>query len=170
MKDNELLIIISVLLQYPDNQLVVFCKNEGISDIDDLDILNKINYFLDYFNNRTIAELQQIYVDTFDFNEDINLYITYSKDIDAKERSDKLIQLKDFYRKNDLLIDSEELPDYFPLMLEFMSIVEIDVAKELFKQHLESIYLLKTKLKDINSPYEKLIDASILIINNLRID
>ncbi len=168
MRDNELLIITSVLLQYPDNELVDFCKDEGISDIDNLDILNKINYFLDYFNNQTLEKLQQNYVDTFDFNDEINLYLTYSKEIDDKERGEKLIQLKNFYRENGLLIDTDELPDYYPLMLEFMSIVEVNVVKELFEQYIESIDDLKINLKGINSPYEKLIDASILIISNLK--
>lgn len=168
MRDNGLLKVISVLLQYPDEELIVFCKDEGIPDIGDLDILNKINYFLDYFNNHTLEELQENYVETFDFNDEVNLYLTFSKDIDDKERSDKLVLHKEFYRKNDLIIDSNELPDYYPLILEFMSIIEISVVKELFEQHFESINRLKNKLKTIHSPYEKLIDASIMMINNLK--
>lgn len=166
MKDNELLIILSVLLQYPDNELIEFCKNEQISDIDDPNILNSINYFLDYINNKSLEELQKYYVQTFDFDEDINLYLSYSKDIDDKERGGKLLQLKKFYRDSGFLIDTDELPDYYPLMLEFMSIVNMNTTKELFSHYLEEINNLKIKLNKINSPYEKLIDASITIIVN----
>lgn len=72
----------------------------------------------------SLDEIQQVYTQTFDFDRDTNLYMTYFKFEEQKERGQMLAKLKVLYEMFGLKMPDNELSDYLPLMLEFLYAAE----------------------------------------------
>lgn len=72
----------------------------------------------------SLDDIQQVYTQTFDFDRDTNLYMTYFKFEEQKERGQMLAKLKVLYEMFGLKMPDNELSDYLPLMLEFLYAAE----------------------------------------------
>ena len=73
--------------------------------------------------------LQQHYVETFDLHKRCGLYLTFYGEGDKRARGAALLRLKRLYRAAGLPLESSELPDYLPVMLEFAAARPTDRAK-----------------------------------------
>lgn len=166
MGNNELLHLISMLLQYPDQEIINMSLDE-LDGVKKQDAVTKIKDFHSYLQANSLEELTDSYVRTFDFSEKTNLYLTYSKLKDEKERGSILVKLKEIYRDEGFVLDSEELPDYLPLLLEFISIAKSETVKSLVPQFVEPIEEIKDGLQCINSPYTGLLEASLIIFKEI---
>jgi len=166
MNAKELFKLISLLLQYPDEDIYQIDISNEIVDLKDKQIRKNLLEFEKYFKNASKAELQEQYVETFDFNDETNLFLTYSKLKDEKERGQVLVELKNMYAKEGLYLDNEELPDYLPLFLEFISVANDEAVLDLlhrFKGMIEHMY---KKLLEDKSPYAYLMKALLLEIDH----
>ncbi|OEG00027.1 nitrate reductase molybdenum cofactor assembly chaperone [Vulcanibacillus modesticaldus] len=167
MENREILRLISLLLQYPEPEWVAALLEDDLLEIADNDIHAKIKKFLEYLRQHSIDEIQEKYVQTFDFNEKTNLYLTYAIKKDEKERGELLISLKKIYEDHGLEMDPEELPDYLPLILEFISIADEVTTEKLIEQFSEPINQLQLELSKTKSPYAELLSACQLTISKV---
>lgn len=165
MENKSVLQLISILLHYPGEEIIA--EADYSFKLENEEVAKRINSFLNYLSNNTLEQLTQNYVHTFDFNEKTNLYLTYSKLKDEKERGNILVKLKEIYRDEGFEIESEELPDYYPLFLEFLSVASDETVKHLIEQFKESIEEINAELRNNNSPYTELIEATLLIFDEL---
>jgi len=164
MENKELLRLISRLLLYPQEEMLTV-------NLSDYHFRNKeterrIMDFIEYLQGKPLSELQKNYVNTFDFNEKTNLYLTYSKLKEEKDRGQVLLKLKQIYQNEGLLMESAELPDYLPLVLEFIAIAKEEISAQLFKQLQGTIQTLKNELEAIKSPYTGLIDSILITMDS----
>ncbi|MFV9510104.1 nitrate reductase molybdenum cofactor assembly chaperone [Tepidibacillus sp. LV47] len=169
MGNREILHLISILLQYPDPEWFEADLERGINDLSDLnpEIYEKLRSFFQFIRQTTIDKLQDLYVQTFDFNEKTNLYLTYSKMKEEKKRGVVLAELKQFYEQAGFIMETDELPDYFPLFLEFITVAKDEEIKKLLAAFLPAIETLKDELLAINSPYANLVEASLFILHQM---
>ena len=125
-----------------------------------------VQTYWDQMHQYTMDEIKEIYTKTFDFQKDCALYMTYFKFEDAKERGQMLAKLKILYEMFGLQMPDEELPDYLPLMCEFLYAAEWKGdphAAENFKMLIMvledgTFHLLKA-LEKLESPYFHLVKA-----------
>jgi nitrate reductase delta subunit len=68
-----------------------------------------------------VAKLEERYVATFDFNEAAALYLTAHELGDSRRRGQALVELRTLLRASGFEEATEELPDYLPLLLEFLA-------------------------------------------------
>jgi nitrate reductase molybdenum cofactor assembly chaperone NarJ/NarW len=68
----------------------------------------------------SFEQIEEMYVQTFDFQKDTTLYMTFYKYEDSRERGALLVRLKQAYELFGLAIEGTELSDYLPLMCEFL--------------------------------------------------
>lgn len=128
-------------------------------------ISENMNRFFDYISELTLLQQQEYYVQTFDFSKKTPLHMTYVKYEDAKERGQILVQLKLMYTMCGLELDSKELSDYLPLMLEFLANGEWIHNNRLQKWQLifaiveDGTYFLQEELKQKDNPYQYVIQA-----------
>lgn len=112
----------------------------------------------------SLEQLQELYVETFDFQRKSTLYMTYFKYEDSKERGAMLAELKSIYQLYGLDMMNEELPDYLPLMLEFLYAMD-GLTGEQAQGHLGKViavledgtYHLVKALEQYKSPYHPLL-------------
>ena len=166
MNTKELFKLISLLLQYPDGDICQIDISDEITDVKDKQIRKNLLAFEEYFKNTSQAQLQEQYVETFDFNDETNLFLTYSKLKDEKERGQVLVELKNMYAKEGLYLDDEELPDYLPLFLEFISVANDEAALDLLHRFKGMIEHMHKKLLEDKSPYAYLMKALLLEIDH----
>ncbi|AYU56010.1 nitrate reductase molybdenum cofactor assembly chaperone [Staphylococcus debuckii] len=112
----------------------------------------------------TLTEIKQLYTDTFDFNKQAPLYMTYNKFDTQKERGQMLAKLKVLYEMFGLEMVDNELSDYLPLMLEFLYVAQWqndDRAEDNIEFVImvieDGTYAMLQQLIEIDSPYAPLI-------------
>lgn len=79
-----------------------------------------VQQFWNLMHEYSMEQLEELYVQTFDFQKDSTLYMTYYKFEDTKERGQMLAKLKILYQMFGLDMPEHELSDYLPLMCEFI--------------------------------------------------
>lgn len=166
MDDHQLVFkLSSIFLQYPNKD---WFQNEEIEklifQLEDLTIRRLLMKFFNYTKEVDFYELCENYSQTFDFSDNAPLYLTYKKYGDSPERGPALVKLKQEFANNDYFVKDDELPDFYPLVLEFASLREGDEANHILMKHKEAIDVVETHLAEIDSPYQFVVKASNAII------
>ncbi|MBS4216810.1 nitrate reductase molybdenum cofactor assembly chaperone [Bacillus sp. FJAT-49711] len=76
--------------------------------------------FWEMVHEYSLEELEELYVETFDFQKKSTMYMTFVKFEDSKERGQMLARLKVLYEMYGLEMPNSELSDYLPLICEFI--------------------------------------------------
>ena len=136
--------VCSVLLDYPTEELV--------SSLDELEALvaddPHLVPLIDHMRERTLAELQQDYVATFDHTRKCALYLTYFAYGDTRRRGAALVAFKEAYRRGGVEWSEEhgELPDHLCAVLQFGATVDVAIARQLLEDHRAGVEMLRIAL------------------------
>ncbi len=109
--------------------------------------------FLDYLDKSSPLALQEGYTRTFDLNPDLCLNLTYHRWGDDKKRSSALVELKKMFRDAGFDVLGTELPDYLPIVLEFLSVCTENASLSIYDQYADQVSLIASRLRDMQSPY-----------------
>ena len=129
-----------------------------------------------FLEENTISD--ESYIDLFELDPQCALYLGSHKYDEPKmcanaavsDRNKYMIELKAIYKHFRKIPDERELPDYLPLMIDFLSLtIELkddSVRGKFIKEYLlPFLPLIHSKLKELKTPYVYLIDALDKIIN-----
>ncbi len=152
-KQKAILVMASRCLDYPTVELLNMKPDfqEIIENVFEGD--NEIKEaFLPLFRF-TIREIQELYVETFDLKSKINLYLTAHELGDSNRRGAALVKLQKMINQAGFERNSEELVDYIPMLLEFLTVAPKHVELERLKRRLSVVltYILENLNK--NNPY-----------------
>jgi nitrate reductase delta subunit len=98
-------------------------------------------------------------VQTFDLGKRSALYLTFYSAGDRRDRGLVLLRLKRLYRAAGLPLESSELPDYLPVMLEFAAAAAPDHAELVLSEQRAALELILLSLREHHSPYADVLDA-----------
>ena len=87
--------------------------------------------FVEHVAQTSLLELEQEYVQTFDMVPEHSLHLTHHLFGDDRGRGPALVDLGEHYKGMGLEAKEGELPDYLPLILEYVSTLD-EVAAQLF--------------------------------------
>jgi nitrate reductase delta subunit len=144
--------VLSVLLQYPDERLL-----EGVDELRAAARDERVAVFVDELGRVPLRELQDEYVQTFDFDRRASLYLTYHTHGDRRQRGLELVRLKRRFAEAGLELSDRELPDYLPALLEFASLV--DGGDALLAELRPSLELVRARLHERGSRWAPLLDV-----------
>lgn len=102
---------------------------------------------------------QADYVKTFDLVPEHSLHLTHHVFGDDKNRGPALIDLSEIYKSYGLQHDEHEIPDFLPLMLEFVSQLEPDEARLFLSDAVRILASLADRLAQAESPYAPLLQV-----------
>lgn len=166
--------MMSFLLQYPDAQ---WQEQADEMFVDWSELLQDENderaEQLRGFSNDCISEFVGMeaevvtanYVKTFDFSKKTNLYLTYGQLGEERERGPALLKLKQIYEEEDMLLTSEELPDFLPLVLEYVAVAEENKGISLLISFRKALESLSEALIAANSPYRHVLSGVLLLLD-----
>lgn len=163
--------LLAELLDYPSEQLIADLREliaehgdvAGLLEAVDREHLfprderEKITLFIDWLLAQDAMEVQSSYVQTFDMVPEHSLHLTHHLFGDDKNRGPALIDLSEYYKSYGLQHEESEIPDYLPLMLEFVSMLEDNEARIFLEDAAKVFRVLAGNLEKANSPYAALI-------------
>lgn len=100
---------------------------------------------------------EEDYVRTFDMVPEHSLHLTHHLIGEDKNRGPALIDLTEFYKEYGIEITEKELPDYLPLMLEFVSLLDEEEGKMFLSRWNKVLRQLEANLAEAGSPYAELV-------------
>lgn len=157
----ELFTLASLLLQYPDAELLA-AASELVAAAGELpesvgrDDLVALALLL---ASQPAIESQRRYVETFDLRRKASLDLTYYLHGDTRKRGLALLTLKQRYRAQGFSVSSAVLPDHLPVVLEFAAAAGPGAGEAPLRQHRAGIALLAASLHESRSPYAAVLDA-----------
>lgn len=157
---NLIFKLISTLLCYP-SEAQQAALSELRTAVEEVPVLkahaSSFNKVLDYLDSRDLITLQEEYVAFFDRNRSHALYLFEHLHGEDRDRGSAMVDLLEAYRGHGFDISANELPDYLPLLLEFMAQVDEDVALSMLSDAIHVINHLGNKLHANHVPYAPLL-------------
>lgn len=155
--------ILSVLLDYPEQELIDHLPEirDAIARNHDINAVEKesVRKFLDHLADTPLTELQAAYVKTFDLTPEHSLHLTHHLfgDDNDRNRGPALIDLGELYKDYGVKTLTNELPDYLPLVLEFVAGLDGNEATVFLSDASKILGVLAGNLDKAGSPYAPLL-------------
>ncbi|HEY9400085.1 MAG TPA: nitrate reductase molybdenum cofactor assembly chaperone, partial [Luteimonas sp.] len=119
----SLLKLLGVLIDYPDDALWLH-RHELLQAIDDAALPAPRKAALRQFAvdllDEDPLEAQDTWLSTFDRGRAMSLLLFEHIHGESRDRGQAMVDLVEAYRKNGYEIAARELPDYLPLLLEYL--------------------------------------------------
>lgn len=116
-----------------------------------------------------LYDLQERYVELFDKTRRHSLHLFEHIHGESRDRGQAMVDLVEHYRRGGLLIAANELPDFIPLFLEFLSARPLDEARGLLKETAHIFSLLEERLAKRNGGYAAVFAAALSIVNETAV-
>lgn len=159
-QERAILAIASRLLTYPnesfkDDQMEIkICMTDNISSPEIAEDLKKAILPLE---SLTLQDLQELYVATFDLRSKLGLYLTAHELGDSSKRGAALIKLQKLVNEAGFERVEGELADYIPMLLELLSIAELDAQYERLQRRLAvAVQRMVNNIEEEN-PFSKIL-------------
>jgi len=153
--------ILARLIDYPTAEMM-----ENLSEVRELvdadsTIANSekeaINEFVSWMGEQDLLRIQENYVNTFDMVPEHDLHLTHHIFGDDRGRGPALVDLSEHYKAAGLEVAEKEIPDFLPLILEYVSTLDDMGARVFLGDAAKVITVLAANLEKAESPYAKLI-------------
>ena len=153
--------IVSLLLQYPDEGFAraLPLLETSIAQLPDSSARDKLVQFISYLQATPLLRLQENYTETFDINPSTCLNLTYHLLGDSEKRGNVMAGLQQIYHEAGYETIAGELPDYLPLILEFLSERPESDGAEILWSYIDAAEKPAGSLKDSGNPYSLLLDV-----------
>ena len=161
--------VLSALLEYPGQEFeqvlqeseAFLSSPEGLRQPG----VELVRGVIEWMRHSDPMELQQIYVQTFDLTSAHTLHLTaHLLEEQDRRRGPALIRLKQHYDVSGLRLNTGELPDYLPAVLEFAATLGEESALCILEQAEDALTILENSLRESGSKYSPLLTAICLAI------
>ncbi|WP_043766090.1 nitrate reductase molybdenum cofactor assembly chaperone [Algiphilus aromaticivorans] len=157
------LLVLSRLMGYPD-EAVAAGVAEMRAVLDEEGVLPAqaragVEAVLQRLETTPLLDLQEEYVATFDRGRALSLHLFEHVHGESRDRGQAMVELMQHYAAHGLELGARELPDYLPLMLEFLSTQPPEQTQELLGDAMPAIVLLGARLREQDSIHARLFEA-----------
>ncbi len=165
--------LLGLLLTYPEgtvysesNKLLQTLRSESLLPEK---FIKKVETFLTTQKAQDLMTAQEDYVETFDRGRAHCLHLFEHIHGESRDRGQAMVNLSETYAAKGLYIDNNELPDYLPLFMEYLSRCEFQDATKLLGEAIDVIAAIGAKLKKNKSPYADIF-TSIEVLSAVKAD
>jgi nitrate reductase delta subunit len=113
---------------------------------------------------------EERYVELFDRGRATSLHLFEHVHGEGRERGDAMVELKAIYEQAGLRLRPDELPDYLPAMLEYLSCRDIAETREMLGDCAHILRAVGEALMARGSPYSSVLAALLGIIGAAGLD
>ncbi|HJV82791.1 nitrate reductase molybdenum cofactor assembly chaperone [Noviherbaspirillum sp.] len=151
--------VLSALLLYPEQGLI-----DSLGELESIlektpELHAPLRPLFAYLAQEELIALQENYVATFDRNPSHSLHLFEHIHGESRDRGQAMVDLMEEYKKHGLEMVGDDLPDYVPLFLEFLSQLDKDEAERLLSDAVHVLAHVGRKLAANGSPYAGVFDA-----------
>lgn len=106
-----------------------------------------------------IYDLQEAYTELFDRTRSLSLNLYEHVHGESRDRGEAMVALAELYRAHDLHLSANELPDFLPVFLEFLSTLPPAQAASLLGEATHVLDAMGERLKTRGSAYRAIFGA-----------
>ena len=157
--------ILSLLLSYPSAELQEFLPEAEKELRKEVVLTNEktdeVLRFTHHFKKMDLTDWQAEYVQLFDYSRSASLHLFEHVKSESKDRGQAMVDMLGFYNENGLQLSANELPDYLPVFLEFLSVQTKNQAAGLLAEPVNIISRIHKALKEKKNMYRHILSAVI---------
>ena len=151
---------LSALLTYPSAELQQASGeiSEAIENEPAISmaVRDQLHHLLKELASDDLYDLQERYVLLFDHTRSLSLHLFEHVHGESRDRGQAMIDLKAQYEKAGLTPSANELPDFVPLFLEFLSTLPATEARDMLAQPAHIFAAMAERLRKRRSSYESI--------------
>jgi nitrate reductase delta subunit len=162
---------LSALLAYPTREftmaipeITAAIEAEGLVS---QEAMKQLHPLLADLSTQELYDLQERYVELFDKTRRHSLHLFEHIHGESRDRGQAMVDLVEHYQRGGLLIAANELPDFIPLFLEFLSARPLEEARGLLKETAHILSLLEERLAKRNGGYAAVFTAILSIVSEI---
>jgi nitrate reductase delta subunit len=152
---RNLLKLLSLCLGYPDQEVLEALPEmqAAAAGLGDPLARERLSHFMTLMKAQSLLKLQEHYTAVFDMNPSASLNLTYHLMGDREDRGRSLAELLEVYRQAGFEPAVNELPDFLPLLLEFIAESSPAEPHALILRCLATVPAVAGRLKENGSLY-----------------
>jgi nitrate reductase delta subunit len=159
---------LSALLAYPSEELVdalpdiatVFAAESRL----DGEQRRALASLVDWLGRSDLLDAQECYVGLFDRGRATSLHLFEHVHGDSRARGQAMVELQALYAKAGLRPSVNELPDYLPMMLEYLSLANENEARDMLGDCAHIVRAIGEALAGRGSRYAAVLSAILAIV------
>lgn len=154
---------LALLLTYPNRELQAFAP-EAVAVIEAEAMLSKplvqaLRKLAAEITGDDIYDLQERYTELFDRTRSLSLNLYEHVHGESRDRGEAMVALLELYRAQGLDLAANELPDFLPVFLEFLSTLPDAQAASLLGEATHVLDAMGERLKSRGSAYRAIFGA-----------
>lgn len=164
----------SVLLSYPGEEMrqalpeiaEIFASSALLEARERVDLLELI----DELGAGELLTVEEHYVDLFDRGRALSLHLFEHLHGDGRDRGTAMVELKALYAAAGFELSTSELPDYLPMVLEYLSQRDMAEARDMLADCSQILASIARSLIARQSRYAAIPQALLAIAGEKRVD
>lgn len=112
-----------------------------------------------YLQSTDIYTVQERYISLFDRSRTLSLHLYEHVHGESRDRGMAMVNLSELYQRHGFGIDASELPDYLPMLCEFLSQIAENEARAILAEAATVLEVLRQRLDKRESPYAAVLAA-----------
>ncbi|MGO9684396.1 MAG: nitrate reductase molybdenum cofactor assembly chaperone [Beijerinckiaceae bacterium] len=164
----------SALLSYPSEEMRqalpeiadVIHASQIVAPRERRDLLDLI----DELRGDDLLAVEERYVDLFDRGRALSLHLFEHLHGESRDRGEAMVELKQIYERAGFELSTRELPDYLPVVLEYLSCRDLAEARLMLADCAHILTTIGRSLVARRSRYAAVLQALIVIAGADRID
>jgi nitrate reductase delta subunit len=131
---------------------------------------SEIFALIDELGDEDLLAMEERYVDLFDRGRALSLHLFEHLHGDGRDRGEAMVELKQLYAAAGFELAARELPDYLPVVLEYLSHRDIAEARDMLADCAEILTAIGRSLVARRSRYAAVIQALLVMAGEQPID
>ena len=159
--------VLSAALSYPTAELQRYAR-QMLMALNDEQLLparhrGAVGMLIEDLAAVELLEAQSRYVDLFDRTRSLSLHMFEHVHGESRERGQAMVSLLERYQQAGLDVAGQELPDYIPLFLEFLSTLSAAEARTNLAETAHILAALGERLRKRDSAYGAVLEALVAL-------
>ena len=125
---------------------------------------------IDELGGLDLLTAEERYVDLFDRGRALSLHLFEHLHGESRDRGEAMVELRQLYEKAGFELSARELPDYLPVVLEYLSCRDLAEAREMLADCAHILATIGRSLVARRSRYAAVLQALIVIAGESPID
>lgn len=125
---------------------------------------------IDELGHDDLLVAEERYVDLFDRGRALSLHLFEHLHGESRDRGKAMVELKQLYEKAGFELSARELPDYLPVVLEYLSCRDLAEAREMLADCAHILTTIGRSLVARRSRYAAVLQALIVVAGESPID
>lgn len=165
---------LSALLSYPSEEmrqaLPEIAEVVGKTSLLDQTRRDDLLQLLDELGRGELLAVEERYVDLFDRGRALSLHLFEHLHGDSRDRGEAMVDLKQLYAEAGFELSTSELPDYLPVVLEYLSCCDLAKARDMLADCAPILTTIGRSLIARQSRYAAILQALLAIAGEPVID